>query len=238
MDNMHELNSALKTAVEWCMRRGVSIPADLLSQYALATKDYDYFRATLESLIESLYNGYIGGEFTGILDNLIRGQLGQAYENAWRDSGMDGEIPDYLRSAYTNDYYNQIGYIPQFFRDIIDAKVDGEPIGGLLARADLWANRYNESYNNAMMLITGQEGGNMVWRLGATEKHCETCAQLNGLVARASEWELSGIHPQGAPNALLECEGWNCDCSLEQTDQRRSPGALGTLMNIAVARGL
>jgi hypothetical protein len=33
----------------------------------------------------------------------------------------------------------------------------------------------------------------------------------------------------------LTCGGWQCDCTLEPTDKRRSPDAIGTLMDIATA---
>lgn len=230
------LSSALKQAVEWCIRDGVDVPSDLLAQYAIATKDYDYWRDTLRRMIRNVYNGLLGGEFEQILESLIRGQLGQAYEMAWADSGGQPPMPDYLRSAYTNDYFQQVGFIREFYRDIIDARIEGTSLESLIARADLWANRYNEAYNNAMMLIESQNGGKMIWRLGGTEDHCETCAKLDGIVAFAREWEASGIQPQNAPNNLLECGGWRCDCSLTQTDQRRSPNAMETLMNIAVGR--
>jgi len=52
----------------------------------------------------------------------------------------------------------------------------------------------------------------LMWRLGATEKHCTDCAHLNGQIHRASEWNAAGIKPQ-SPD--LECGGWNCDCRLD-----------------------
>jgi len=86
-------------------------------------------------------------------------------------------------------------------------------------------------------LITAENGGNLEWKLGATERHCPMCKGFDGIVARASEWEALDVHPQGAPNPALTgelngekgCEGWLCDCSLTPTDKRRSPGAYGRI---------
>lgn len=200
-----------------------------------AMKTYDYFLSVLERLIETVYNGTLGGEFIGILEDLILGQISQAYESAWTDEGNELPVPDYLRDASQAAVRDQQSYVDGFYREIIDARVDGTPINPLLARASLWANRYNESYNDALLLIGSKEGGNLVWRLGATEKHCSSCSSLNGIVARASEWESLDVHPQGAPNGLLECGGWKCDCSLESTTQRRSPKAYESILN-AVSR--
>ena len=97
----------------------------------------------------------------------------------------------------------------------------------------MWSNRYNEVVNEAKIWFGGKQ--RLKWKLGATEKHCTTCQALDGIVAYASEWEQSGLKPQNPPNPNLECGGWHCDCSLETTDEKRSPDALGTLMDLATA---
>jgi len=74
-----------------------------------------------------------------------------------------------------------------------------------------------------------------VWVIGETEVSCSTCLALNGIVAYASEWEESGVHPQGPQNGALACGGWNCDCSLDTTNARRTRDALGRIMDIAVS---
>ena len=71
----------------------------------------------------------------------------------------------------------------------------------------------------------------MVWVYGETE-HCETCRQLNGIVARATEWQRIGVRPQNAPNGLLDCGGWNCQCAINPTTQRRTPGAYDKIIGI------
>ena len=120
---------------------------------------------------------------------------------------------------------------------MLQAKADGLPreqfdvqFG---SRVDIWANRYPETENRARMHFGGKQ--RLEWVLGATEKHCSTCAALNGIVAFAEEWEESGVQPQSPPNGALECGGWQCDCSLVPTDRRRSANALTRIMDIATA---
>jgi len=194
-------------------------------------KTYDYFLRQLEGLVRGVYAGNIGGAFIDTMANLISGQLNQAFSQAWKDEGTGGAFPEYLQSAAEALILTQYEHVDQYYRDIVDARIDKLPIDSLLARAALWAQRWTEAYNQAVALITAEMGGNMVWTLGATEEHCETCAGLNGIVARASEWDELGIHPQGAPNDALECGGWRCDCSLTPTDKRRSPKAYESIMN-------
>jgi hypothetical protein len=197
-----------------------------------AAKTYDFFLSTVTNLIESVYEGSLGGEFTNIMRNLILGQISQAYEQAWIDDGNELPPPEYIRDASQAAVLAQYEHVDGLYRDIVDARVDKTPIGPLLARAPLWAQRWVEAYNDAKLLIAAETGGKLQWKLGRTEQHCDTCFRLNGLVAYASEWQGLEIHPQGAPNPLLECEGWRCDCDLEPTDRRRSPKVYDTLLNI------
>lgn len=195
-----------------------------------ANKSYDFYLQTLENLIQSVYDGNLGGDFRTILDALIVGQINDAYVQAWRDDGNDEDVPDYLYSAAQEDIAQQQGFVDAFYDNIIDARVDQTPVDALLARASMWANRWNESYNNAKLLMARENGEKLKWVLGSTEVHCFSCNKLNGVVAYAHEWDESNVRPQNAPNEFIECGGWNCDCSLEQTDDRRTRNAMDVIM--------
>lgn len=202
-------------------------------------KTYDYFLKQIERLVRSVYNNNLGGEFIDIMANLISGQIYQAVNQAWLDSGMDGELPEYLTSLADNIIINQYSYVDQYYRDIVGARLDKTPIDPLLSRATLWANQWNTAYREAMQAINIENGGNLVWRKGNTEHGCQTCADLDGIVMSAREWEELDVHPRGYPNPKLECNGGGpagyCDCELVPTDQRRSPNAFETVMNIVTA---
>ena len=190
-----------------------------------AYKSYEYFLAQTNGLVRALYNGFIGGQFIDTLANLISGQLWDAYEKAWFDEGGDGVVPDYLNKSYQDAVSAQYGYVDQFYRDIVDEKIDQTSLDPLLVRANMWANRWNEAYNEAVRLITLENGGRLVWKMGRAE-HCSTCLALDGIVAFAKEWDAIGIKPQ---SDRLECHGFNCKCSLSPTKARRSPNAYGRI---------
>jgi hypothetical protein len=194
-------------------------------------KTYDYFLKQIEGLIRGVYNNNLGGEFIDIMSSLIQGQLTQAFEQAWKDEEGEGDLPDYLNGPLEDMILGQYDFVDAFYRDIVDARVDKTPIDPLLARAPLWAQRWTEAYNTAVALITAENGGNLVWRLGETEQHCSSCSALDGIIAPASVWDELGVHPQGGPNPMLECSGFRCDCSLSPTDQRRSPKAYSSILN-------
>jgi len=101
------------------------------------------------------------------------------------------------------------------------------------SRVDLWVSRYEDTKNEAILFYS-EKGQRLRWVYGDTQ-HCETCAQLNGIVAFASEWETAGVQPQSPPNELLECQGWHCACTLEPTDDRRSADALTRILDAITA---
>ncbi len=237
-----------KTLYNFIRKAIVTVPsvAPLLSARAAMLapteyKTYEYFLSTLESLVESVYNGYLGDEFIRIMGNLVGGQLLKAYEQAWEDSGMTTwPLPEFLQEALDAFLVTQGDYIEPFYTDILAAGVDQTGIGPLLSRAELWANQYNAAYNEAIRLIGVEFGQRLQWHEGDTVKKCSTCVALDGIVAFAKEWEELGVHPQGYPNPLLECEGGgpgnHCGCTLTPTDQRRSPDAFNIIQNIVMAR--
>lgn len=199
-----------------------------------AVKTEEQFDARLTNLVKALYKGTISaGSFVDSLAALISRQITLAYREAWKEEGDGWDIPEYLIASADEFIVGQFDYVDQYARDIVDAAIDKTPIDPLLARVELWAKRYTEAYNTAVLLITQNNGGKMEWVLGATEEHCDKCAALNGIVAYASEWEESGVKPQSAPNENLKpsddktgCSGWRCDCRLEPTDKRRTRGAV------------
>lgn len=199
-------------------------------------KTAEFFQSTLDRLVSSVYGGSLGGSFIDIMANLISGQLTQAYEQAWTDEGSEGEIPSYLLTSLEEMILGQYEHVDQYYRDIVDARIDGTPIDPLLSRAADWAHQWDVAYKEAVQLIRLENGGNLEWRKGATESGCATCAGLDGVVMSAREWQELDVHPRGYPNNKLDCEGGgpvnNCDCELVPTDKRRSPKAYDTVLNL------
>lgn len=182
-------------------------------------KSYDFFLNAIERMVKNVYNGLIAGDFIDIMANLISGQLTDAYQQAWLDNSGQLPMPQYLYQAAENDILKQYDYVDAFYRAIIDARIDGTSLEPLLYRARLWANQWDASYNNGVLIIRAETGGNLIWQVGETE-HCDTCLKLNGTVASAKDWTLSGWQPQSRD---LDCHGYNCQCTLTPTTQRRSP---------------
>ena len=182
--------------------------------------------------------GAVRGLWTGVYDFFrFYEEMGRAIErgitSAWYDGAAQcGVLPEELtidemkvlryRISQQTNYLNR-------FAEVIEAgsKENGGKLTPLMQRAQLWVNRYSDVKNEAQILACGDQ--KLRWDLGATEQHCRTCYALNGKVKRASFWKKLGVRPQNAPNALLECGGWKCDCDLVVTDEPISRGAMPAL---------
>lgn len=223
-------------ALTWLDVNGVEAPLEMEIKAAELIKTIPFFLRAMRRLVQTLYDGYISGEFIETAKNLISGQIRKAYQEVWKQDGTDESFPAYLEQAAAVKIAEQQSFVDGYYRDIVDAKINATSIEPLLMRVDLWVNRYNESKDEAAHLIALENGGKEIWIEGDTVDKCPTCLALDGIVAYAREWEAAGFRPQNAPNKMLDCEGWHCGCRREPTTKRRSPRALETLMNIAIGR--
>lgn len=202
-------------------------------------KSIETYDRQLWSYALDLYRTGDGGVFLDKFITAIASQLTRAWNEGAREVGVDPkEMTDDDRAelkAIIDGEYDQVIKLAEAILQSRSGTLD-EFRQQFRNRIDLWVNRYTDVIGRARVYFGGKT--RLKWTLGKTEEHCDTCTTLNGIVAFASEWEQAGIKPQSPPNGMLACGGWNCDCSLEVTDQRRSPNALETLMNIAVARNL
>ena len=197
-------------------------------------KSIETYDRQLWSYALELYRTGDGGVFLDKFIEAIASQLTRAWNEGAREVGIDPkEMTDDDRAelkAIIDGEYDQVIKLAEAIMESRSGTLD-EFRQKFRSRIDLWVNRYTDVIGRARVYFGGKT--RLKWTLGKTEEHCETCATLNGIVAFASEWEQAGIKPQSPPNGMLECGGWNCRCSLEVTDKRRSPNALETIMEIA-----
>lgn len=181
------------------------------------------------------------GDLSGFLDVFvddIRAQLTRAFNEGARDVGVDpseftADDRHHLEGWIQSEYEHVLN-LAQAIQDLHMSGVTLDEFRSAIRwRIELWANRYNEVVNEARIWFGGKT--RLIWVLGETEEHCESCSGLAGIVAFAEEWNQSGIRPQMPPNQFLACQGWRCHCHLEPTTQRRSPNALNRLTQFTVS---
>jgi len=190
-------------------------------------KTYDYYLRTISGYVRDLYRGDIEeGDFVTQMSELIDSQLTRAWHEGMRENELDPieEMEPEWQEILDGIILSEYDYVDGFASDIVaarDEQLDWDP---LLSRADMWANRYNDVVNQAIIATKEQK---LLWVYGDTD-HCDTCLALNGIVAWASEWEESGVKPQGN---MLQCGGWNCQCEIIPTGNRHTRNALDAIMS-------
>jgi hypothetical protein len=180
-------------------------------------KTVAHYTRVIQRAARAFYSGRIdSGEFIGRMIEVIEVQMRKAWYEGMRANDLDPERD--MKPEWENILQGVINgefeYVLDYAADIEKAAAEGLPVSPLEARADLWANRYNEVVN--LSKLTTRPHDRYKWVMGATEQHCETCAGLHGKIASAADWLGSGYRPQGRN---LACGGWRCQCRLEYTEE-------------------
>lgn len=206
-----------KPALRYLDGHGKLIPPDLLDELGDigAIKTVNYYTRVLTKAMRDLYNGRITeDEFIDLHAGYLERQLRRAWNEGMRANGLDPKrdmLPEW-EQIYQEAVIAEYQYIDRIAAQIAEAARAGSPLDPFIRRAELWANRYTDIVNRAM-LETGQSNS-YAWRLGATEQHCADCLRYNGQVKTGLEWKQEK-QPQSRE---LECGGWQCDCRFEMVD--------------------
>jgi hypothetical protein len=200
-----------------------------LAEHLDEIKTVGYYRRALRRAVLDFYRGDIDAfAFIDEMIRLIEGQFTRAFNEGMRKMGLDPttDMTPEWRTALNQKVFAEHNNILDFAQAIEDARNNNgdPPLEHFYSRVELWVNRFNEIMNWAMQLTGGRQ--KLEWQLGRTERHCTTCFALNGIVDYADSWTASGYQPQNAPNPMLECGGWRCDCRLVPTNKRRTRGGV------------
>lgn len=170
------------------------------------------------------------GLWSGSLDNLsfadaMFASIGRGFEQAWQEGAKEcGVLPDERTEEEQAKLNLMIGDNFQYVGALADwlfqhSKANGVKFAGVQYRADLWVNRYQEVRAAAQTMACGDR--KYQWAIDGGE-HCRSCLKLNGRVARASVW-ASRVTPRTL-DGKLACGGYNCKCSLIETDAPATRG--------------
>jgi len=171
------------------------------------------------------------GNFNTRMNTLIKFGLNDAWNAG---AAAIGVMPEEMEQADRDQVLSIIAEEKTHVGGLLDyidqlANTPGASLQQALPRLNMWGNRWNDVYNQALTYFGAK--ARLQWVLGPTE-HCGTCLHLSGVVAWASEWQTANIRPQ---SQRLICHGFNCQCQLVPVDRRRSPRALERILNAPYA---
>jgi len=206
------------------LRRAVlSVPAviSLLSQkYIKALGGYEQVRNEYWATVYDAVEGYLTGNrpvtaFRNSMYNAMNSAFQTGAELGYVDGG--GEVPlDKDTQAWLDgEILSEKNFINSLFVDLKQNWESKDAIKEAFARADGYAGKLDSIFGQGKMY--GANNPMLTWRLGTTEKHCDTCQNLNGKSHRA-KWYITNNYIPRKPGADMECGGYNCDCSLTDKD--------------------
>jgi hypothetical protein len=185
---------------------------------AIKAAGYEGVRIVMRGEIFGAVFGYLSGSgYITTHKAAMATAVSRAYietaDIAYVDGG--GSLPmDEDTAAWARGQLDaQLGFVDELFEHLREVRKSGSFDAGSIAsaRADGYASALDGFANEAR--LRGSKNMMVTWHLGATEKHCKTCAGLDGKRHKIS-WFVDRNYIPRKPGADLECGGWNCDCSL------------------------
>ena len=157
---------------------------------------------------------------------LLQEYAGPTYREGMWESGEYSSRSEALDNFESDDEQTvgdwiaeQRGYVAEFAKAAqaaaklfaADDPGAGAAQDAVFARADMWADSLRSLGD--LGKASAKANQPLTWRLGATEKHCETCATLNGQTHRL-KWYTARDYIPRKNGAAMECGGWRCECGL------------------------
>lgn len=178
----------------------------------LSSVNGTYHDAITSALIDYFEGGPVATSRNQIKNAMITA-FGDAFDMGYTDGGGELPIPDDALGWIEARLNQEAGFIDMLFQDAKNLRKDAEFDYFVWAseRADGYTNTLQAIYNAGALWAKGNL--KLTWNLGNTEKHCATCAKLDGSTHRAS-WYISRNYIPRQPGAGMDCGGYHCDCYL------------------------
>lgn len=181
------------------------------------------YNVTLTEWMVDVWSGAMGEiDFRRAHTALIRSDAEAVYLEGMVEAGLtEAEAAVSLDDAdkkKINDWIAaQLEHVNQFARDVLAVRKEfgNDPAKQFAAfeRAKLWAAA-EDTLGALGRASVGGPRQMVTWRLGQTEQHCETCADLNGQRHRLDWFTSRNYIPRENGSTTLACGGWRCDCGL------------------------
>jgi hypothetical protein len=194
-----------------------------LSAQALKIADgYTGIRAEMSGEIHDAVYDYLTGSgnvtaYRSAMALAVSAAYIAAADAAYVEGGGSLPLDDDTAAWARGQLDAQLGFVDGLFESLRELRKEGDvnPAAEALGRANGYAGGLDGFYNEAT--LRGSKNKMVTWHLGATEKHCKTCASLSGQSHKIS-WFVDRDYIPRKPGASMECNGYNCDCTLTDRD--------------------
>ena len=171
----------------------------------------EYYTAVYDAVYDYLTGNRPVTGFVNSVKRAFTEAQAETMEIAYTEAG--GELPfdDETSAWLVSTQQVEFGHIEDLFTRL---KVEWEgldPDTEATHRADGYTSNLDGIFNETK--LRGAKNQSVTWILGSAEKHCKTCASLDGKRHRIS-WFIERDYIPRKNGAAMDCGGYNCDCSL------------------------
>lgn len=213
----------------------------VLSRITEVLKTVDLYSTRMTNDVHALYSRAMSRRgFISDMAQVIDAQLNEAWiKGADESMVLPEDFTDEDKAVLQGIIDNEKSFLDGFADDIQNAAAERTGWEQFQSRIDIWVNRYGDVQNRAKIYFGAKI--KYRWDLGPTEQHCETgipvpnhagCKDLAGIVMWAEEWDATGIKPHEADSQTLSCHGYNCQCELNSTTERRTRNGFARVMGM------
>lgn len=138
-----------------------------------------------------------------------------AYLEGMADGGVEdpeNEIEPDEEQGIERWKRDQFQYVSDFASAVIDARGTDNADETMQARVDVWVKAMETL--RGLGVVSAKANVTGTFKLGDTQKHCDTCKGLNGTKKRMGKWRDSGLLPQMPGNQNFVCGCWQCHCTI------------------------
>ena len=211
------LNAEIRASIHWRKENNLAIPSELLTRAIKAAGDLTAINAEYhDAITQALLNYLEGGSMQSAKGLFKRGTsnaFNDAFDLGWIDGEQEMPVDDNANEWLGAQMTAEFGFVDTVFQSAKELKKE-EGFNALewaSARADGYTGTIEAIYNAGKLFASKNQM--LTWHLGQTEKHCDTCAKLDGGSHRAS-WYVARNYIPRKPGAAMKCGGYYCDCSL------------------------
>jgi len=193
----------------------------------LDAKSLEDFGRQVRAAARILWRGDDPNALFNFVDSLNLAMM-RGYEQAWREgAAVCGVLPtdrtveeQVVLAEYISIAQSRLLPLADYIS--ANSRANGGRWGDLLARLNIWINRYAEVRNRAQQMAC--KDTKLKWVVDPQKESCSTCLKLNNRIYRASIWQKYEIFPRDTRPNHQNSHGNNWGCVFQAPTDPVTPG--------------
>lgn len=188
----------------------------LITAYKSIDSAVAVYRKSLRAITGSFFRGDVSrADFARAVSDDLQVDAETVFIAGLEEGGASADEMTDAEQKYLDDWIkNQLTFVAGLADAAQEAKGDRALQRAFYPRVDMWVDSMATLGMTAKGFASADQMGQ--WKLGQTEKHCDTCKKLaSGAPHRVSWFLKRGYIPRENGSETLQCHGFKCDCRID-----------------------